>query len=102
MQESLFTRPPKTMKTPRALTIQDMFGYSREAWLTECRKTAKQLLRYMDWVTSEDIIKLVPRPTYLHRNTVGAIFDGQFKPVGFVKAQRVEAKGRWIRQWRLK
>ena len=87
---------------PKQLTIQDMFGYSREAWLAECRKTAKLLLRNSETITVEDITLLVPRPTYLHRNTTGAIFDGQFKPVDFVKAKHKEAKGRWIRTWRLK
>lgn len=90
------------MTTPKQLNIQDMFTYSREAWLAECRKTAKQLLRHADTITIEDVTALVPLPTYLHRNTAGRVFDNQFVPVDFVKAKHSAAKGRWIRTWRLK
>lgn len=88
--------------TPKQLTIQDMFGYSREAWLEECRKTAKLLLRNSETVTVEDVTALVPRPTYLHRNTTGRIFNNQFKPVDFVKAKHTLAKGRYIRTWKMR
>jgi len=102
MQNSLFDKTPTEVKTPKALTIQDMFGLTRQGWLEECRKTAKQLLRFQDSVTVEDILPLVPRPEYIHRNSTGSIFDGQFRSVGWVQSKRPISKGRWIMQWKLK
>lgn len=102
-QQDLFSqRVPLETKTPKALTINDMFGLTKQGYLEECRKEAKRLLRTREVVTIEDVTMLVPRPTYIHRNTTGAVFDKQFKPVGFVKAEHKEAKGRWIRTWKLK
>lgn len=95
-QQNLFSKPPKP------ITILDMFSLTRQGWLEECRKTAKQLLRNGGVITIEDVLMLVPRPTYLHRNVTGRVFDNQFKPVGFVRAKHEAAKGRYIRTWQIK
>lgn len=89
-------------KAPQQLTMIDLFKHSREGWLAECRKTAKLLLRNMDSITIEDVTRLVPRPTYLHRNATGSVFNHDFIAIGFVPAQHAAAKGRYIRQWILK
>lgn len=86
----------------KQVTMQDMFEYSRHAWLEECRSIAKRLLRNTENITIEDVTKVCPRPTYLHPNVTGSVFNQEFRPVGFTIAKRAEAKGRIIRQWRLK
>lgn len=99
MHPSLFDR---TTKPPRPLTVNDMFAKTRQQWLEEGRRVAKRLLRYQETITIEDILQIVPRPTYIHRNCTGAVFNKQFKPVGFVQSKRPISKGRWIMQWKLK
>ena len=85
------------------LTIQDLFARDKTLWLAECRKEAKRQLQFKPSVTSDDITKNVPRPTYIHRNTTGQIFNnGEFITVGFTISTRKEANGRTIRQWALK
>lgn len=82
--------------------MSDVFSLQKEGYLKTCRKVARELLRNKETVTIEDITKLVPRPAYLHRNTLGSVFNNEFVPVDFVKAKHSEAKGRYIRTWRLK
>lgn len=85
------------------LTIQDMFGSTREKWLMSARHTARKLLSRNETITIEDVLKVCPRPTYIHRNTTGRVFeDEDFQPVGFEKSKRPVSKGRWIRTWKLK
>ncbi len=84
------------------LTIQDLFGMTRETWLEEARRTARELLATRPTITIEDVLERLPRPSFIHRNTTGKVFDEDFKPVGFVKSRRTISKGRWIRQWVLK
>lgn len=87
---------------PKTYNIQDMFQDSREQWLLECRKTARELLKTNDSITIEDVTKIMPRPTFLHRNLAGRVFNDEFEAIGFSKALHKEAKGRWIRTWRMK
>lgn len=93
------TRNPKQ---PIALTIQDRFNFDREDYLEQCRSTAKRLLRNGGTVTIEDITRLCPRPTYLHPNIMGSVFDNQFRQVGFTAAKNPAAKGHIIRIWTLR
>lgn len=81
------------------LTMQDLFGQSREAWLESARNQARKLLAEKPYITIEDVLENCPRPTYVHRNVTGNVFNEEFKPVGFAKSRRTVSKGRWIRQW---
>lgn len=94
MQIDMFKTAPKT--------INSLFSLGQNTWLAECRTIAKQLLKHRETITVEDVLKLSPRPKYLHRNTTGRIFDDQFRPVGFTKSKNPTSKGRWIRTWSLK
>ena len=80
----------------------DLFKKTREQWLQEARDAARKLLAYRDHITIEDVLEVCPKPEYLHRNTVGRVFDSEFQHVGFAKSKRVISKGRWIQQWRLR
>lgn len=84
------------------LIHNDIFQGQREQWLIQCRTVARQLLKTRESITIEDVTKLVPRPTFLHRNLTGRVFNDEFVPVGFTKALHKEAKGRWIRTWRVR
>ena len=95
-------KPTRHPKTPKPLTVQERFSFDKDDWLAQCRETATRLLRQQDTVTVEDILLLCPKPEYLHRNTIGSIFNSNFIPVDFVKAKHKAAKGRWIRTWRKK
>lgn len=84
------------------LSMNDLFQKGREDWLEEARHEAKKLLSRRYMVTIEDVLDVCPKPAYLHRNTIGSVFNSDFVPVGFTKSRRAVSKGRWIRQWRLK
>jgi hypothetical protein len=84
------------------LTMHDLFGKGREDWLETARHEARKLLRARQFITIEDVLDICPKPTYLHRNTIGSVFNNDFVPVGFAKSRRTVSKGRWIRQWKLK
>lgn len=89
-------------KTPQPLTIQNRFNFDREDYLEQCRETAKRLLRHGGTVTIEDVSKLCPRPTYLHPNIMGSVFNKEFKQVGFKTAKNPAARGHVIREWVLR
>jgi hypothetical protein len=80
-------------------TINGLFTEQKQAWLEEARYTARKLLETRESVTIEDVLKECPRPSYLHRNVCGSVFDSDFKSVGFTKSKRPVSKGRWIQQW---
>jgi len=84
-------------------SIQDLFQTTRQEWLEECRAEAKRQLQYKPFVTSDDVTKVVPRPSYIHRNSAGSMFqNGEFVMVGVQKSSAKSRKGGWIAQWRLK
>lgn len=82
--------------------IKDLFGKEREEWLESARHEAKKLLSRRYSITIEDVLAVCPKPTYLHRNTIGSVFNGDFVPIGFSKSKRTVSRGRWIRTWRLR
>lgn len=81
----------------------DIFGSSREEYIEQAQKIARDLLLKRDTITIEDVTKLCPLPRYLHRNTLGRVFQNQiFKSVGYTTAKRVAARGHVIRVWTLR
>lgn len=83
-------------------TMPQLFQSEKEHWLDNARQTARDLLKYQEHITIEDVKRYSPLPTYLHQNTAGAVFTDEFLSVGFTKAKHTAAKGRWIQEWRLK
>lgn len=82
--------------------MQDLFKREREDWLWDARKAAKELLSRQTTITIEDVLKVCPRPSYLHRNVTGSVFkDEAFKPVGFRKSLRPISNSRVVRVWTL-
>lgn len=84
------------------VTVKDLFKKEREAWLENARLTAKELLEDKPLITIEDVLKVCPRPEYIHRNTTGKVFNNDFQPVGWRKSKRPIMNGRFVRIWRLK
>ena len=84
------------------VTVKDLFKKEREAWLESARLTAKELLEDKPLITIEDVLKVCPRPEYIHRNTTGKVFNNDFQPVGWRKSKRPIMNGRFVRIWRLK
>src|SRR5690606_239550 len=81
----------------------DLFKDAKAEWLEKARQTARELLKRREWITSEDVTAICPLPKYLHRNTIGGIFQHEdFQMVGVTYARRREAHGRLIRKWALK
>jgi hypothetical protein len=89
------------MKVPS--TMQDMFHLTREAWLDNARSAARMLLlRSKSVITIEDVLKVVPRPSYLHPNITGRVFQtDMFVSVGFTLAKKYSSHSRVIRKWSL-
>jgi|GEM_PF-1385658 hypothetical protein len=84
------------------VTVKDLFKKEREAWLESARLAAKELLEESPLITIEDVLKVCPRPEYIHRNTTGKVFNNDFQPVGWRKSKRPIMNGRFVRIWRLK
>lgn len=84
-------------------TIRDLFRKSKESWLEDARAAAIKLLKRRPYITIDDVTKEVPLPSYLHKNTVGGVFQTpDFKAVGFTVSTRPVAHGRVIRKWALR
>ena len=83
--------------------VQNLFRRQREEWIAEGRRVAERLLLTRETITSEDVIKIHPLPSYLHPNAIGRIFSSSevFKPVGYTVAKHTAAHGRIIRIWAL-
>ncbi len=80
----------------------DLFSKEKQAWLDECRAAARRLLTTREEITVEDVLEICPRPTYIHRNTTGQIFNHKdFQFARFTKSRRHISKGRWIMRWKL-
>lgn len=85
------------------LSFNGLLEREKTGWLEETRQLLiKELRAGKPFVTSDDAWRLNPLPTYLHKNTVGKLFDTRFTTVGFTISRRKEAKGRTIRQWKLR
>lgn len=85
-------------------TVPDLFKAQRHEWLEECRTEARRLLtaRPGREITVEDVLELCPRPTYIHRNSIGGIFrDDDFRSSGWTQARKASSNKRWIMKWRL-
>jgi hypothetical protein len=81
----------------------DLFASSKTEWLDKAREMARELLKRREYITSEDVTELCPLPRYLHRNTIGGIFQhSDFQMVGVALAKRPSSNGRLIRKWSLK
>lgn len=85
-------------------TAKDLFKSQREAWIDSARAEATRLLKCgKPYVTINDVTERVPRPSYLHHNIAGAVFNKElFEECGFEASTRLEARGHVIRRWRLK
>ena len=84
------------------VTVKDLFKKEREVWLESARLAAKELLEDKPLITIEDVLKVCPRPEYIHRNTTGKVLNNDFQPVGWRKSKRPIMNGRFVRIWRLK
>ncbi len=87
--------------TKPAKTVPDLFNREREAWLETARATARKLLRTRYFITIEDVLTICPRPQYVHRNTTGRVFNGDFIPTGWKKSTRPLMNSRQVRTWRM-
>lgn len=84
----------------KQLSMQDLFRKSKQEWLDEARAAARRLLMSRYSITIEDVLEVCPRPTYLHRNTTGSVFnDNDFTPVSYAPSRRTVSHGRTVRTW---
>jgi hypothetical protein len=84
-------------------TMLDLFAQSKEQWLAEARKTARELLKTRLAITIEDVLEVCPKPAYLHRNTIGGVFQhSDFRVCGYALAKKPSSHKRLIRLWGLK
>lgn len=83
-------------------TAQDLFKREREAWLQDCRATARKLLQRKSEITINDVLAECPRPTYIHENATGSVFkDNDFRLVRYTKSHSRTAHRRVIGVWGL-
>ena len=82
--------------------VQDLFQRQKREWIEECQAAARKLLVIRDEITIEDVLAINPRPSYIHRNTTGRVFNhDDFVACGFTQSRRPISKGRWIMKWKL-
>jgi hypothetical protein len=78
------------------------FAKERQEWINDCRETARKLLTVRASITVEDVLKICPRPRYIHKNVTGSVFrDPDFVMCGWTKATKSSSNGRWIMRWTL-
>jgi len=83
--------------------VQDLFRAQRHAWLMDCRATARKLLTTREEIIIDDVTKLCPRPSYVHKNVTGSVFkDVDFEMCGIVPATKPSSNKRWVMKWRLR
>ena len=81
-------------------TVPDLFQIDKVRWLDGARKVAYDLLKRRSTITIEDVLELYPLPKYLHRNTIGKVFQNEwFQHVGYTSSKRRISHGRTIRLW---
>jgi hypothetical protein len=81
----------------------DLFKQPKIAWLEKARAEARKLLERKEYITSEEVTEVCPLPRYLHRNTIGGIFQHpDFQVVGVTFARRPSSNSRLIRKWALR
>ncbi len=86
-----------------AQNVPSLFQETKKAWLEGARVVARRLLKTRSRITIEDVTKEYPLPDYLHRNTIGNVFNSRdFESVGFTTARNPAARGHVIRYWTLK
>lgn len=84
-------------------TAKDLFMQERNKWLEEARDTARKLLSVQAFITIEDVLKLCPRPQYVHPNTTGSVFvDKDFVSTGYRRSVRRSMNGREVKVWTLR
>lgn len=86
----------------QALTMPLLFRQQKEEWLATARITARKLLRTKTRITIEDVLAVCPLPKFLHRNTIGSVFQTrEFQKVGRTMSRRHVSHGREIKYWAL-
>lgn len=84
-------------------SIQDLFRQEKQEWIEGARVVARKLLRKYETITIEDVLAVYPRPSYLHYNITGMVFNHpDFKGLNFVRSKRPLSHGNLIRRWRLR
>lgn len=84
--------------------MNSLFTKEKQEWIEEAREAMVYLLQTgSSYVTSDDIHRMCPLPRYLHKNTMGSVFNSRdFRSVGYTKSRRPSANGRVIQQWVLR
>jgi hypothetical protein len=81
-------------------TISGLLQETKEDWLDAARAEADKQLRYKTSITIEDVLNKCPLPGYLHRNTIGSVFNSRmYRPIGYTKSRRTVSRGRVIQVW---
>jgi hypothetical protein len=83
--------------------VPNLFKQSTHEWLEEARDEAENICRKKGVVTIEDVLKVCPRPNYVHRNSTGNMFhDDRFYAFGWIPSGRPAMNGRQVRIWKLR
>lgn len=89
------------MRVPN--NVPNLFRQSTHEWLEEARDEAEKLCHKHGFVTIEDVLKVCPRPNYVHRNATGNMFhDQRFIKDGWKPSGRPAMNGRQVFIWKLK
>lgn len=87
----------------RVDTVQDLFRSQRKEWVLNARSVAMKLLKKRHSITIIDVLKECPRPSFIHPNATGSIFNRKdFVPVGYTLSTSPIAHKRVIRKWALR
>jgi hypothetical protein len=85
------------------LTINSLFEQTKESWLEEARGVARKLLASKPYITIDDVTAECPLPGYLHKNSIGGVFQTKdFRVVGYGLSTKPSRNGGLIRKWALK
>lgn len=73
----------------RDLGIEIVSGFPNDTWITNARRVAVRLAQLNGTVTSDDVQKILPRPSEIHPNATGSVFrTKELRLVGFKASEK--------------
>jgi hypothetical protein len=76
------------------------FSYQASEWLERARSVAELLVAKRGEVTSDDVLRVCPRPPEVSFNATGSLFRGKkWKSIGWTNTAQTQGHCRAIRRW---
>lgn len=76
------------------------YGYGAAQWLAEARKVAEMLAAKQGEITSDDLLRVCPKPPHVSHQAIGSLFrTPRWRCIGRRPSAKISGHGREIRIW---